>query len=197
MRDDTVSTSHSITLPRVKIWSSSLCSLKDSTHIPISSTMTDLISMRFDVAGILGLALQLSPIIASYVNGVRHAPEHIQDLRQPLDALIKTLDRLDSVLKIESAKGPAFSERAFLYTTRDACNKRLTAISTKLRTSTKAGRVSQALHRFTWPLNAESTKAIAQDLLPWLMKDHRRREARYRPLASEYRPFYSSKCRQE
>jgi len=77
--------------------------LKDSTHIPISSTMTDPVSIRFDVAGILGLALQLSPIIASYVNGVRHAPEHIQDLRQQLDALIKTLDRLDSILKIESA----------------------------------------------------------------------------------------------
>ncbi len=72
--------------------------------------MTDPVSISFGVAGILGLAIQLSPIVASYVNGVRHAPENVQNLRQELDALIKTLERLDSFLKSESAKGPAFND---------------------------------------------------------------------------------------
>lgn len=144
--------------------SSSVYYSKDSTQIPDPSTMTDPVSISFGVAGILGLAIQLSPIVASYVNGVRHAPENVQNLRQELDALIKTLERLDSFLKSESAKGPAFNELAFLNTTRESCEKRLTAISAKLGTSTEAGRFSQVLRRFTWPLNAENTKAIAQDL---------------------------------
>jgi len=79
--------------------------------------MTDPVSISFGVAGILALAIQLSSIVASYVDSVRHEPEHIQDLRQELDALIKTLERLDSFLKTESAKGPAFNELAFLHAT--------------------------------------------------------------------------------
>lgn len=126
--------------------------------------MTDPVSISSGVAGILGLAIQLSPIVASYVDGVRHAPEHVQDLRQELDALVKTLGRLVSFLKSESAKGSAFNELAFPHTTRGSCDKRLTAISAYLRTSTEGGKVSQALRRFTWPLNSGSTKAIAQDL---------------------------------
>jgi len=126
--------------------------------------MAEPVSVSFGVAGLLGLAVQLSPIVASYVDGVRHAPEHIEDLRQELDALIKTLERLDSFLNTESAKGPAFNGLAFIYTTKDSCDKRLTVLSAKLRTSAESGRVRQALHRLTWPLNSASTKAIAQDL---------------------------------
>ncbi len=139
--------------------SSSVYYSKDSTQIPDPSTMTDPVSIIFGVAGIPGLAIQLSPIVASYVDGVRHVPEHIQDLRRELDALIKTLERLDSFLKIESAKGPAFNELAFLHTTRDSCDKRLTAISAKLRTSTEGGKVSQALRRFTWPSECSEYKS--------------------------------------
>lgn len=126
--------------------------------------MTDPLSVGFGVAGLLSLAIQLSPIIATYVDGVRHAPEHIQELQQELDALVKTLERLDSFLRTESAKGPAFNELAFLHTTRESCAKRLTGISAKLRTFTDASRVSQNLRRLKWPLNAASTKAAAQDL---------------------------------
>ena len=126
--------------------------------------MIDPFTLATGVVGILGLAIQVAQITSTYVDGVRYAPEYIENFRRELDSLTKVLEKLDSFLKNERAKGPAFDELAVLCTTRHACEAKLTDCLTKLKTSTEGGRVAQALHRVKWPLDADATRAIVADL---------------------------------
>lgn len=121
----------------------------------------DLFSVATGIAGLLSLSIELTKLIGSYINGVKHSSKSVEELLKKLGALSQVLGRFADFLKTENIKGGSFDQSSTLFFATNACKDRLQSIFDKLDEHTKAEGYSRGLVMLKWPFTeAENLRAM-------------------------------------
>lgn len=98
----------------------------------------DLLSLSVFAAGFLGLAIQITQILQTYVDSVRSTHEEAQKLLTDVAALAYVLEDIVKFLGSEDLKGRSFDKTSLLLVSIEvgrSCLERLFAKLTKIRDS--------------------------------------------------------------
>ncbi|KAI9717311.1 MAG: hypothetical protein M1812_004838 [Candelaria pacifica] len=126
--------------------------------------MIDPFTLTTGIVGIISLAIEVTKITAEYASGFQNAPTTITDLQQELTSLTEVLQQLTKFLKSEQLKGSAFHDVSVLCATKDACEKKISELRTKLLKHNTGGSLPKALRRLKWPLDEKESRQAVEDL---------------------------------
>jgi hypothetical protein len=124
----------------------------------------DPFTLATGVVGLLGVTLQISQIVGSYIDGVENATKAATELSTTLTILHSTLSRLDVFLRSQSAKDNSFEYTSVLCSATGACKTKLELLHSKLSSRRDGSRLNRALHRLKWPLDEKENRTAVQDL---------------------------------
>ncbi len=123
----------------------------------------DPFSLATGVVGVLGVTIQVSQIVSSYIDGVKNAAKATTELLTTLTVLHSTLTRLDSFLRSESARDNSFEYTSVLYSATCACKTKLELLHSKL-SKHESSRMNRAIHQLRWPFDEKENRTAVQDL---------------------------------
>ncbi|KAI5818441.1 hypothetical protein BZA77DRAFT_342841 [Pyronema omphalodes] len=116
----------------------------------------DAFTISTGVAGFLSLALEISKILKSYVDGVKSAPEEAHTLLTNVTALCDVLEQLVRFLR-KDYKGN-FANTSAMAAAIEACKDQITQLYKKIENievSSDKSKITQVMERLKWPLRKE------------------------------------------
>ncbi|KAI5818432.1 hypothetical protein BZA77DRAFT_15156 [Pyronema omphalodes] len=116
----------------------------------------DAFTISTGVAGFLSLALEISKILKSYVDGVKSAPEEAHTLLTNVTALCHVLEQLVRFLRKDN-KGN-FANTSAMVAAIEACKDQITQLYKKIENievSSDKSKITQVMERLKWPLRKE------------------------------------------
>jgi hypothetical protein len=132
--------------------------------------MADPFTLATGVASIISIAIQLATVTNDFTRYAKEAFSGPQQLLEELRALSVVLEQLQDVLKSQNSSSN-FTKASTLCIATSGCEARLRAMLQKLQkfshTSTTrkvAEKLSHALQRIKWPLEARETREAAEDI---------------------------------
>lgn len=132
--------------------------------------MADPFTLATGVASIISIALQLATVTNDFTRYTKEAFSGPQRLLEELRALSAVLEKLQDLLGAQNS-GPNFSKTSTLCDASRGCEVRLREIVQKLQKISHtgppgkgAGKLSRALQRIKWPLEAKETREAAEDI---------------------------------
>ena len=124
--------------------------------------MADMLGVAAGVAGLVGLALEITQITFRYVNGVKRAPASIANYIQELSALTAVMLRLQEVVdspeshELSGVAPPSFSPQ-FL----EDCRESMEKLKGKLEQRAKHRGLRLRMEWSLWPLEEKETLDLA------------------------------------
>jgi hypothetical protein len=115
------------------------------------------------VLGLLGVTIQVSQIVSSYIDGVKNATKAATELSTTLTILHSTLTHLDAFLRSESVRDNSFEYTSVLCSATGACKTRLELLRSKL-SKHDGSRMNRAIHQLKWPFDEKENRTAVQDL---------------------------------
>jgi hypothetical protein len=144
---------------------SSSINCQPSAQSPHSDTCTpgtkmDPFTISTGVAGFLSLALEISKIIATYINDVKSAPDEAHNLLEEVKSLCHVLNQLVEFFEKDAKDRRNFQPTSALCLVISACRQQIEDLHKKLKRfqvsiDGGAGRVSGFVERLKWPLKKE------------------------------------------
>ncbi|KAE8448932.1 hypothetical protein EG329_008728 [Mollisiaceae sp. DMI_Dod_QoI] len=123
----------------------------------------DPFSLATGVVGVLGVTIQLSQIVITYIHSTKNATKAASDLSASLTILESTLKSLDIFLRSENAKNNSFEHTSVLCCASVSCKARLDVLYNKL-SKHSANRMIRAIEYLKWPFNEGENRTTVTDL---------------------------------
>lgn len=123
----------------------------------------DPFTLATSVLGLLGVTIQVSQIVSSYIDGVANASKAATELSTTLTILHSTLTHLDAFLRSENARDNSFEYTSVLCSATGACKTRLERLHSKL-SKDDGSRMNRAIRHFKWPFDEKENRTAVQDL---------------------------------
>ena len=123
----------------------------------------DPFTLATGVLGLLGVTIQVSQAVSSYIDGVANASKAATELSTTLTILHSTLTRLDAFLRSENARDNSFEYTSVLCSATGACKTRLERLHSKL-SKDDGSRMNWAIRHFEWPFDEKENRTAVQDL---------------------------------
>ncbi|KAI5816856.1 hypothetical protein BZA77DRAFT_343876 [Pyronema omphalodes] len=121
----------------------------------------DPLTISTAVAGFLSLALEISKILKSYVDGVKSAPQEAHDLWKTVTALCHVLEQLEQFLR-KDYKGN-FTNTSAMVVAIEACKSQIMQLYNKIEiieVNLEKSKITKAIERLKWPLRKDDYDSI-------------------------------------
>jgi hypothetical protein len=114
--------------------------------------MADPFTLATGIAGLVGLAIQITQITVGFSQAVADAPESAQSFAVEAQALKEVLDKVETFLKNDLSQRSDFLFRddSVLITTRVQCEQRLKKLLSKLKPAYEGSLARKTWERLVW-----------------------------------------------
>ncbi|KAI5819859.1 hypothetical protein BZA77DRAFT_274893 [Pyronema omphalodes] len=130
--------------------------------------MSDPLSVSASIAGLIGLAAQVTTVLKNYIEKVKSAHEDAKRLLRELLALSSVLDQIRDLLCGEDAllKGSSFSDTSLLISVLGSTNYHVDKLYKKLSkfSTPNSNKLVDIWDRLTWPLTNDDYEKSVADL---------------------------------
>jgi ankyrin repeat protein len=122
----------------------------------------DPVGLSSGIAGLISLALVITDSIAKYSLSVKNKDKNIEELRQELDLLGKTLSNLRDFLSSSATRNNIFDQDSVISRAVTDCKARIERIGSKLQTPHK--KLDRFLDKLIWPFREEEVSKLMESL---------------------------------
>jgi hypothetical protein len=123
----------------------------------------DPFSLASSILGVLGVTIQVSQIVNTYVRSVKNATKTATELSTSLITLESTLKNLDAFLRSGNANNSLFEHTSVLCCATAACKARLEVLCSKL-SKHNGSRINRAIEHLKWPFDEQENRTAVKDL---------------------------------
>ena len=124
----------------------------------------DPLSMAASVAGLIGLAIEVSQLLHEYYQAVKNAREDIEALRQEFNTLGLVINQLMVFLESEKSRGLSFQKTAsVLGSAVNVCKAKTKDIASLLK-GPKDKIIQKVIARLAWPLKKNDVQDTLETL---------------------------------
>lgn len=124
----------------------------------------DPLSVAASVAGLLGLAIQVSQMVYEQVHTSKNATKDAATLLEELDSLSQVLTKLKQFLADRASNGRPFNEASVFIKAITGCNAQISALKNRLDKLIRKQGVAQMIERGKWYYEHDEHQQLIQTL---------------------------------
>jgi hypothetical protein len=118
----------------------------------------DPLNLSASVAGFLGLAIEVTKILSSYVSDVKDASQEASELNTKVSILSHVLRELVDILQSDNMKATTFDEQSLLFSVVNSCEGHLKCVYKKLAKLQvrDTDKIKALMGRVSWPFQKDA-----------------------------------------